>query len=114
MGLVYNTEFVDYFRLSEDYGGKNAKDILIPFINAITDFRGEVKESCIANKDVKKILNIYDKLRDDVLPNLGVRIEDKENKEKSVWKFLTKKNIYCAQCLIEDEEVMNSEITASV
>ena len=76
MGLVYNIEFVDYFRLSEDYGGKNAKEILTPFINAITDFRGEVKESCIADKDVKNVLNIYYKLRDDVLPNLGVRIED--------------------------------------
>jgi len=90
LGLVYNTEFVDYFRLSESDGGKNAEEILTPFINAITDFRGEVKESCIADKDVKKVLSICDKLRDEVLPNLGVRIEDKGNKEKSVWKFFDK------------------------
>ena len=90
LGLVYNTEFVDYFRLSEGDGGKNAEEILTPFINAITDFRGEVKESCIADKDVKKVINICDKLRDDILPNLGVRIEDKGNKEKSVWKFFDK------------------------
>ena len=90
LGLVYNTEFVDYFRLSESDGGKNAEEILTPFINVITDFRGEVKESCIADKDVKKVLNICDKLRDEVLPNLGVRIEDKGNKEKSVWKFFDK------------------------
>ena len=90
LGLVYNTEFVDYFRLSEGDGGKNAEEILTPFINAITDFRGEVKESCIADKDVKKVLTICDKLRDEVLPNLGVRIEDKGNKEKSVWKFFDK------------------------
>ena len=90
LGLVYNTEFVDYFRLSEGDGGKNAEEILTPFINAITDFRGEVKDSCIADKDVKKVLSICDKLRDDVLPNLGVRIEDKGNKEKSVWKFFDK------------------------
>jgi cysteinyl-tRNA synthetase len=90
LGLVYNTEFVDYFRLSESDGGKNAEEILTPFINAITEFRGEVKESCIVDKDVKKVLSICDKLRDDVLPNLGVRIEDKGNKEKSVWKFFDK------------------------
>jgi cysteinyl-tRNA synthetase len=77
LGLVYNTEFVDYFRLSEGDGGKNAEEILTPFINAITDFRGEVKESCIEDKNVKKVLTICDKLRDEVLPNLGVRIEDK-------------------------------------
>ena len=90
LGLVYNTEFVDYFRLSESDGGKNAEEILTPFINAITDFRGEVKDSCISDKDVKKVLSICDKLRDEVLPNLGVRIEDKGNKEKSVWKFFDK------------------------
>ena len=90
LGLVYNTEFVDYFRLSESDGGKNAEEILTPFINAITDFRGEVKDTCIADKDVKKVLSICDKLRDEVLPNLGVRIEDKGNKEKSVWKFFDK------------------------
>jgi cysteinyl-tRNA synthetase len=90
LGLVYNTEFVDYFRLSESDGGKNAEEILTPFINAITDFRGEVKDSCIADKDVKKVLSICDKLRDEILPNLGVRIEDKGNKEKSVWKFFDK------------------------
>jgi cysteinyl-tRNA synthetase len=90
LGLVYNTEFVDYFRLNESDGGKNAEEILTPFINAITDFRGEVKDSCIADKDVKKVLSICDKLRDEVLPNLGVRIEDKGNKEKSVWKFFDK------------------------
>ena len=28
LGLVYNTEFVDYFRLSESDGGKNAEEIL--------------------------------------------------------------------------------------
>ena len=90
LGLVYNTEFVDYFRLSESDGGKNAEEILTPFINAITEFRGEVKDSCIIDKDVKKVLTICDKLRDDILPNLGVRIEDKGKGEKSVWKFFDK------------------------
>jgi len=90
LGLVYNTEFVDYFRLSESDGGKNAEEILTPFINAITEFRGEVKDSCIIDKDVKKVLTICDKLRDDILPNIGVRIEDKGKGEKSVWKFFDK------------------------
>ena len=42
------------------------------------------------DKDVKKVLTICDKLRDDILPNLGVRIEDKGKGEKSVWKFFDK------------------------
>ena len=90
LGLVYNTEFVDYFRLSESDGGKNAEEILTPFIDAITEFRGDIKNTCIIDKDVKKVLTICDKLRDDILPNLGVRIEDKGKGEKSVWKFFDK------------------------
>ena len=90
LGLVYNTDFVDYFKLSEADGGKNAEEILTPFINAITDFRGQVKDICITEKDVKKVLIECDKLRDDILPNLGVRIEDKGKGEKSVWKFFDK------------------------
>ena len=90
LGLVYNTEFVDYFKLNESDGGKNAEEILTPFINVITEFRGEIKDTCIINKDVKKVLTICDKLRDDVLPILGVRIEDKGKGEKSVWKFFDK------------------------
>ena len=90
LGLVYNTDFVDYFKLSEADGGKNAEEILTPFINAITDFRGQVKDICITEKDVKKVLIECDKLRNDILPNLGVRIEDKGKGEKSVWKFFDK------------------------
>lgn len=90
LGLVYNTEFVDYFKLNESDGGKNAEEILTPFINVITEFRGEIKDTCIIDKEVKKVLTICDKLRDDVLPNLGVRIEDKGKGEKSIWKFFDK------------------------
>ena len=39
---------------------------------------------------MKKVLTICDKLRDEILPNLGVRIEDKGKGEKSVWKFFDK------------------------
>ena len=90
LGLVYNTEFVDYFRLNEGEGGKNAEEILTPFINTITEFRGEIKDTCIIDKDIKKVLTICDKLRDEILPNLGVRIEDKGKGEKSVWKIFDK------------------------
>ena len=40
-------------------------------------------------KDEKKILKLCDQLRDETLPELGVRIEDKGN-EGSLWKFFDK------------------------
>ena len=56
----------------------------------MTEFRGEIKDTCIIDKDIKKVLTICDKMRDEILPNLGVRIEDKGKGEKSVWKFFDK------------------------
>ena len=89
LGLVYNTDFVDYFRLSEGDAGKNAEEILSPFMDIITKFRHEVKNAIVVEKDEKKILKLCDQLRDETLPELGVRIEDKGN-EGSLWKFFDK------------------------
>ena len=89
LGLVYNTEFVDYFRLGDDNSGKNAEEIISPFIDVITKFRHEVKNAIVVEKDEKKILKLCDQLRDETLIELGVRIEDKGN-EHSQWKFFDK------------------------
>ena len=89
LGLVYNTDFVDYFRLSENDAGKNAEEIISPFMDIITKFRHEVKNAIVVEKDEKKILKLCDQLRDETLPELGVRIEDKGN-EGSIWKFFDK------------------------
>ena len=89
LGLVYNTEFVDYFKINENDSGKNSEELLTPFIESVVKFRNDIKNSCINDKDVKKILNICDQYRDDILPYLGIRIEDK-GKEKSIWKFYDK------------------------
>ena len=90
LGLVYKTEFVDSFKFNENIGNINAEEILTPFMNVITDFRDEIKEICILEKDPKKVLSLCDKLRDDILPNLGIKIEDKGKGEKSIWKFFDK------------------------
>ena len=90
LGLVYNTDFVDYFRTSgEGDSNKNAEEILTPYMDVLTKFRHEVKNAIVVEKDEKKILKLCDQLRDDILPELGVRIEDKGN-EGSLWKFFDK------------------------
>ena len=90
LGLVYNTDFVDYFRTSgEGDSNKNAEEILTPYMDVLTKFRHEVKNAIVVEKDEKKILKLCDQLRDEILPELGVRIEDKGN-EGSLWKFFDK------------------------
>lgn len=63
---------------------------LAPFLDAIASFRDSVRRA----KDPAAVLSLCDALRDDVLPDLGVRLEDKDS--GSVWKF-------------EDPEVLKAE-----
>ena len=99
LGLVYKTEFLDYFKFNEKSGNINQEEAIAPYINVLINFRDEIKTICILEKDPKKVLSICDKLRDEILPNLGIKIEDKGKKEKSIWKFFDKE-----QYLIEKEK----------
>ncbi len=48
----------------------------MPFLSALAAFRDSVRKEAITIK-AGNILSECDKLRDDVLPELGVRLEDK-------------------------------------
>ena len=89
LGLVYNTEFIEYFKF-ETSEGKNSEEVLTPFIDATTTFRSKIKAAACVDKDIKKILQICDDFRDEVLPYLGVKIEDKGKDKPSIWKFYDK------------------------
>ena len=48
----------------------------MPYLNAMADFRDNVRRTARERK-ATEILKECDRLRDDVLPDLGVRLEDK-------------------------------------
>ena len=102
LGLVYKTEFVDYFKISENNTNSNFEEVITPFINVMSDFRDKVKDICIKENDPKKVLAICDKFRDEILPNLGIKIEDKGKNEKSIWKFYDKE-VYLREKQKENE-----------
>lgn len=58
-------------------GAGNKEEILMPYLSALAEFRAAVREHA---REVKAtaILQLCDELRDEVLPNLSVRLEDKE------------------------------------
>ena len=58
---------------------------LAPLIDAVAVFRDQIRDSAI-EKDSTKTLKICDKFRDEIMPNFGVRLEDKGKGE--VNKFL--------------------------
>ena len=61
-----------------------AEDVIAPLMNALMKFRDDVKKN--AGTGGKEIFKISDELRDDILPYLGIRLEDK-GKEPSIWKY---------------------------
>jgi len=70
----------------EAVGNKEA--MLAPYLDALTSFRETVRVAAIG-KDMSGVLKAADALRDDVLPDLGVRMEDKGSGVDcvSVWKL---------------------------
>jgi cysteinyl-tRNA synthetase len=54
-------------------------------MDAFSAFRDQIRASIKAGNDVKALLTLCDEVRDDILPALGIRLEDKPD-GKSVWK----------------------------
>ncbi|EFC49827.1 cysteinyl-tRNA synthetase [Naegleria gruberi] len=74
-------------------GGESYEENVAPIINALSDFRSEIRNIARDKNDKKeqRILQTCDSLRDDVLPGLGIRLEDK--KETTSWKLADKNEL---------------------
>ncbi|OQV12664.1 Cysteine--tRNA ligase, cytoplasmic [Hypsibius exemplaris] len=61
----------------------NVEETILPYVSALADFRELVRKEA---REVKaaNILQFCDRIRDDVLPNLGVRLEDREGQPPAV------------------------------
>jgi len=75
LGLIYKTEFIEYFIKSSDEGSR--ENFVTPYVDVITKFRDAIKTIASTEKDCIKILKKCDELRDEVMPALGVKIEDR-------------------------------------
>jgi len=98
----YITHILNVFGLIESAqigfgsgGSGSIEEALTPILDALTNFRSQVRQMAIA-KDTSNILNVCDSLRDEILPLLGIKIDDK-GATGSVWKF-------------EDKEVLKKEM----
>lgn len=70
---------------ASESGGQSRETVLTPILDLLTTFRHKVRLAAIEN-DRTRVLQLADELRDDVLPDLGVRLEDKGTTE-SLWKL---------------------------
>jgi cysteinyl-tRNA synthetase len=93
--------------LGLDYSEHNATDLRTPLLNSFCEFRDEVREAA-RRQDSQAILLSCDKLRDDTLPVLGVRLEDRSGKP-SVWKLEDPQELQKEIARKKQEEVKSSE-----
>jgi len=95
-GLIAQDESIG-FPAAGSSGEADLETLVMPYLNSMATFRDNVRKSARELK-ATEILKECDDLRDNVLPNLGVRLEDKEN-EPTVIKLVDK-----AELLKEKEE----------
>jgi hypothetical protein len=60
---------------------------LTKLMNAFCEYRDAVKNNAKDPDAAKIMFKLSDQVRDDVLPELGIQIEDKGKGQPSVWKF---------------------------
>lgn len=81
------------FSDGQDNGQLSTEDIVMPYLEALANFRSSVRDMALSRtpKDVD-ILNKCGEIRDVVMPNLGVRFEDKTDMP-TVIKMMSKTEI---------------------
>ncbi|KAI0564140.1 Cysteine--tRNA ligase [Gracilaria domingensis] len=70
-------------------GGQSREKVLSPVLDAFCDFRDKIRQTARGEnyEAISKILSLCDAVRDEVLPHLGVRLEDRGLEQPSVWKL---------------------------
>lgn len=76
-----------------DVSGGSNDELTAQLMDVLTKYRDSVKQ----NADNKsELFKLSDSLRDDILPYLGIRLEDKAKGEPSMWKFDDKDELISA------------------
>ncbi len=80
----------------------------MPYLSSLATFRDAVRKEARSLK-ATNILAECDKLRDDVLPELGVRLEDKVIVGKDIFLLLQFSILlFLSACILEDETNVTS------
>lgn len=90
------------FPLSSSTSDKNIEEIVMPYLTVLAEFRHIIRQEARSLK-ASNILQACDKLRDNILPELGVRLEDQDG------RCATIKIVDCEVLLKEKEEKERAE-----
>jgi cysteinyl-tRNA synthetase len=78
-GAIEDDEAIG-FPVAGTQNSLDVEQVVMPYLTAFTMFRENVRRVARQQKAVE-ILKLCDQVRDDVLPNLGVRLEDHEGQD---------------------------------
>ena len=76
---------------SNETASESVEDAIRPVMNALSQFRDQIKRH--ANEGPKEMFRLSDEIRDDVLPFMGIKLEDRKQDQTSIWKFADKETL---------------------
>jgi cysteinyl-tRNA synthetase len=79
---------------SDSHQAASYEEVIAPLMNVLSKFRDTIKAQ--ADQGPGTLFKLCDELRDDILPHLGVRLEDRAKGQDAIWKY-------------EDKEVLLKE-----
>ncbi|XP_069680399.1 cysteine--tRNA ligase, cytoplasmic [Periplaneta americana] len=71
------------FPITESRGTTNTEEVVMPYLSILAEFRDNIRSQARQLK-ATDMLKECDRLRDDILPNVGVRLEDREGTKSAV------------------------------
>lgn len=77
-GVIEGKQTLGFPSENAGSGSSNVEEIIMPVLEALAEFREDIRKEARELR-ATNVLELCDRIRDDVLPNLGVRLEDREN-----------------------------------
>ncbi|VDP09540.1 unnamed protein product [Soboliphyme baturini] len=77
-GVISGDDEIGFSDSNDKGNTANKEEMVMPYLKVLTDFRGKVRDYARVNS-LDSLLEECDKLRDSILPNIGVRLEDRQD-----------------------------------
>lgn len=84
---VYDEDVVPAVDNAQE-GAASYEETIAPLMTVLSKFRDIIKDK--AGEGPKELFRLCDELRDDILPHLGVRLEDRAKGQEAIWKYESK------------------------
>jgi len=85
MGIYESSDYPELTGDAEGTGAKNVEEIISPFVDELLKFRNSIISK--AKSEPGELFKLSDQLRDEILPALGIKVEDRGVGNDSRWSY---------------------------